>query len=160
MNNLNKILLTLIITLISVPILYAQNNNDVVYIVFTSNSEDEDTKGVNVYIDEDDDYNMELYRSPGIAYEIFSRPVNYFYKFIYLNWNDRENNPIVSKPESFLNTIEYIDWDIIGNSLTKQQAEQMYQEIISHSKIYFIDRNETENGTIKMVPVKVMKSAY
>ena len=148
--------------------LLAQTNNNTIYFVFTGIPEDDDeaetvNQGVNAFDDDDDDDNdyYELYRSKVKFYIIYDyRFEKYSFKFIYQNRKDRENNPIISQPESFLSTVDYLDWDIIGGNLTKQQAQQIYQNIISHDKIYFINRNETENGTIKMVPVKVMKSAY
>jgi hypothetical protein len=134
----------------------AQNNNGIAYVVFTST--DSEVSGVWHFINTS--YNTELYKTPPHGYTIFNRQADYSYLFDYINYKNRPDNPIETKPVSFLDTVEYIDWDVIGHAMTKEQTETKYQEIISHSKIYFIDRNDTQNGMIKIVPVVVMKPRY
>ena len=44
-----------------------------------------------------------------------------------------------------------VDWDLVEG---KTNAESKYKYIMSHDKIYFIDRNESMNDSVKIYPVK------
>jgi hypothetical protein len=107
---------------------------DTVYVFFTPT--DSETQGV--WQDIDDDYNAALYRGQTRDYTLFSRPEGYFFMFTYLPWKDEPEDPILVKPWNFLRSIEYIDWNDIGPTLTKEQAQQKIDEILSYDKIYFV----------------------
>ena len=49
-----------------------------------------------------------------------------------------------------------IDWDKVSS---KQEAEPLYESILSCDRIYFIDRTETVDGKLKVYPVKKWKPA-
>ena len=150
---MKKMILTAIITTIASS-LFAQTNNDTVYVVFTSISE----KGTGVNFVSV--YDPEVDRTPVRGYFIVDLDKDYLCRFMYFNQKDEPNNPIATKPLSFLDTIEYIDWDEIHPGLTAAQAEAKFEEIQSHKKIYFIDRNEIANNTIQLVPVTTLKSTF
>jgi len=124
--------------------------SDPVYIVFSSTNEN--VAKILTYTETN--YETDTYRYVPRIYTIQNRTADYYFTFAYLNKLDELDNPIINKTISFLNTISYIDWDIIGPNLTKAQAEARHDEILTHSLIYFIDRNEVINNTIKLVPVR------
>ena len=47
-------------------------------------------------------------------------------------------------------------WDKVSS---KQEAEPLYESILSCDRIYFIDRTETVDGKLKVYPVKKWKPA-
>ena len=75
----------------------------------------------------------------------------YFYDFIYENLKDNVDNPFQVKSKDFLNSVNLVDWDLVEG---KTNAESKYKYIMSHDKIYFIDRNESMNDSVKIYPVK------
>ena len=75
----------------------------------------------------------------------------YFYDFIYENLKDNVDNPFQVKSKDFLNSANLVDWDLVEG---KTNAESKYKYIMSHDKIYFIDRNESMNDSVKIYPVK------
>ena len=133
---------------------FAQSNPT--YIVFTPTKQNDARVEVRI----NTNYNTNLYRHAPRGYTFINRTLEYWLELNYLSWNDQPDNPIISKPSSFLNTVQYIDWDVIGPTLTKAQAEAKFKEILSHSPIYMIDRSEIRNNTIMMVPVRKLESAY
>jgi len=148
---MKKLILTLS-TMIFVINLFSQQQTPV-YVIFTSTTDDAQGVWHDIYDDADFNYSS-FYRYPPRDYSIVNRTAKYSLNFEYVNKKEEPDNPVLTKPSSFLNTIEYIDWDVIGPNLTKGQAEAKRDEIVSHSPIYFIDRNETINDMIKLVPVK------
>ena len=75
----------------------------------------------------------------------------YFYDFIYENLKDNVDNPFQVKSKDFLISANLVDWDLVEG---KTNAESKYKYIMSHDKIYFIDRNESTNDSVKIYPVK------
>jgi hypothetical protein len=128
---------------------------DTVYVVFTPTTGN--VQGVWEHIN--NNYNTDLYRDPTRIYTIFSRPAGYFFRFPYQNRKNKPTNPILQKSLSFLNTVEYIDWDVVGPTLTKAQAEELIAEILAHDKIYFIPRNSSSQQ-LELVPVGLLRSRY
>ena len=156
---MKKLLLITCLMVSTISFLSAQDNGTI-YVVFTSTRNDSTDDSAGVWHSTRDSFNPNFYKSPTHTYTIWDRSKNYFFKFDYVNGKNKPDNPIISKPVSFLATVEYIDWDVIGPTLTKAQAEAKYQEIISHAKIYFIDRNDTKDGMMKMVPVVKHRPAF
>ena len=136
--------------------LFAQSQNEI-YIVFTS--VDPQQHKIGIYLINPSEYDQNTDRNPLRFYSIF-RAYNDFrfnLSFSYRNAKDKPDNPIITKPASFLNTVKYIDWDIVGPALKNgEEAQAKLNEIKSYSKIYLIDRNEFANGTMKIVPVEVV----
>jgi hypothetical protein len=135
---------------------------DTVYVAFTPT--ESEAQGVWEWIfDEEDDDPYDYYRSPVRDYTLFNRSENYFFELVYVNRNTEPAEYILLRPLSFLDTVEYIDWDVIGPTLTKAQAEELMAEILSHDKIYFIPRNPSSGNSslpqlIDLVPVEIPRS--
>ena len=68
--------------------------------------------------------------------------------------------PITTKHKDFLKAVTYIDWDIIGPTLTSSQAKAKYQEILQHNEIYCIDRRDIRNDQIELIPVGKPQSRF
>lgn len=150
---MKKLMLTILIVMFTSN-LFAQEG-DTVYIVFASIDNTAGISGFCLYMNPD--YDRSLYRYPTRTYKIFDKQKDYYFTFRYFNQNDEPDEPILLKPTSFLDTVTYIDWDAFAPTLTKDQAEVYFQLIIAHSKIYFIDRKEIQNDTMKVVPVKALR---
>ena len=100
-------------------------------------------------------------RSAMHNYMIANKTAGYYSSFAYVNRISEPDNPVITKPTSFLNTVTYIDWDVVGPTLqTFQQVKAKVDQIMSYEKIYFIDRTEIVNGNMKIVPVKPVISRY
>lgn len=150
-----KQLLLITLTLTMSFNLFGQTNSDTIYVVFTSGPLSE--PGVycgKVALDPAKD--RDQFRS----YVFVDLAKQYLCDFIYSNRKKNPENPIITKPLSFLDTIEYIDWDAIHPSLTQKQAYTKFEEIKSHKKIYFIDRNEIASDSIKLVPVTYPQTTF
>ena len=155
---MKKIIFLIFAQLLTISLL-AQSQNEI-YIVFTSVSTTQHNIGVRLI--DGDEYDPSTDRNPLRFYTIFRTGFTDFafrLSFGYRNAKDKPDNPIVTKPVSFLNTVNYIDWDIVGPALQSgEQAQAKLNEIRSYNKIYLIDRNEIANGTLKVVPVTVMST--
>lgn len=134
------------------------SQNDTVYVVFTSTERDDNQ--LCIWHNKHLDYNKELYRNESHIITIINRSLNFSYKSLYLNWKKQPDNPIVKKPVSFLDTISYIDWDRVGPGLNPQETFERMKNIVSHDRIFFIDRKDIVNGEMELIPVKPMQSSY
>jgi hypothetical protein len=145
---------------------------DTVYVVFTPTASE--VQGVWEFVfNEADDDPYDYYRYPVREYTILNRSEDYDFMFEYVNLNTEPPKPILSRPLSFLDTEEYIDWDVVGPTLTKEQAEELIAEILAHDKIYFIRRvvqpqsvrpespgNLTLERHLELVPVGPLRSRF
>jgi hypothetical protein len=169
---MKKILFTALALVMTTHVMAQQL--DTVYVVFTPEPETEDIQGIQQEIFYDD---TDFYSTPGRFFTIHSRPANYFFMFIYENMKDEPIEYIRFEPASFLDTVEYIDWDEIGPTLTKEEAEELVAEILSYGKIYFIPRPVTTTpqpslkgisgeqslvpvANLELVPVTPLRSSY
>ena len=150
---MKKILLLFIAGILSISS-FAQTST--IYIIFTK----ADTgSGIRHSIIPDTD--ITTFRSAIQYYMIVNVPAIFYLSFDYVTRKTEPEDPIITKPVSFLNTVTYIDWDVVGPTLqTYQQVEAKVNQIKSYGKIYFIDRTEIVNGTMKMVPVKAWVDRY
>ena len=73
-----------------------------------------------------------------------------FIVFEYDNRKDNVDNPFQVKSKDFLNSVNLVDWDLVEG---KTNVESKFKYIMSHDKIYFIDRNESTNDSVKIYPV-------
>ena len=75
------------------------------------------------------------------------------------NWKDPEME-IIEKPISFLKEIEYIDLDeFLKKRPTDEQLWELGDRINNKNndkKVYLIDRNDFQEGTIKLIEVKLV----
>ena len=144
---MKKIILLFIIITLSGN-LFAQLSE--IYVIFTQVSAG--TPGIQHLIIDDD---MDEFRYPTHFYSMVSRQVGYYFSFDYSCLKTDPDNPILKKPTSFLTGKNCIDWDIVCRTLnTLEKAHAKHKEIIAYDKIYFIDRTQTANGTLTIIPVK------
>lgn len=116
-----------------------------VYVLFTSIPDG----GQQAYVEH-------LEREGTHLFAIQNRSLGYVYDFLYFT----SDGPIPEKPLSFLDAVPCIDWDRIGPQLDKRQAAERIQYILARDSIYFVDRNDIEEGKVRPVPVRRMKSAF
>ena len=144
---MKKIIFLHLFVLYNILYVYSQSS---AYVIFTSTKLD--IKGVSKQVFEIRDWDRDAVH----IFSIFERVKDtrkqlYFYDFIYENLKDNVDNPFQVKSKDFLNSANLVDWDLVEG---KTNAESKYKYIMSHDKIYFIDRNESMNDSVKIYPVK------
>ena len=131
--------------------MFAQSSE--VYVIFTKVLAG--TPGIQYSIIDDAD--MTDFRYPIHFYRMVNRQVRYYFSFEYVCYKTDPDNPILKKPTSFLNGKNCIDWDVVCPTLnTLAKAHAKHREIIAYDKIYFIDRTQTVNGTLTIIPVEAL----
>jgi len=148
---MKKIILFLALFIITFYVSLAQSNE--VYIVFTP------VEGNIINPNTGIVYKKQTYNSGEVSYKYrFSnksfevRVVGIVdYSFTNYDYYDQRKFSVETKPKSFLNTIEYLDWDVIAPKLTEQEAKKLYREIGDKKSVYFINRNEMTGDSIKVV---------
>ena len=147
---MKRILLLFITVMLSINT-YAQTST--IYVIFTQSPTG---SGIRHLISTEAETDMTIFRHAAHDYRIVNTSFPFYSSFFYAIRKTEPDDPIITKPISFLNTVTYIDWDIVGPTLqTFQQVKAKVDQIKSYSKIYFIDRTEIVNGNMKMVPVEV-----
>ncbi|MFR1242107.1 MAG: hypothetical protein ACLSDJ_13470, partial [Butyricimonas faecihominis] len=79
-------------------------------------------------------------------------------------------SPIV-KPKSFLQTIQYVDWNVLFPRLSASDAAKMYSFFVhechrwkrkggKETKLYFIDRQDFSRDSLKIYRVYCRNSQY
>lgn len=139
---MKRFILILFFTFTFVP-LHGQNT---VYVVFTSKPEN-DPEALALHLE----------RQGNHLVTIQNKSLAYYQDFLYFSSDDSK---IVAKPTAFLRIVSYIDWDKIGPGLNKTEALALMKNILSHDKIYFIDRKDIKYGMMHMIPVKRIESAF
>ena len=125
-----------------------------IYVIFTKTPSGTGVSGIRHSIITST--NMTISRYYMRNYRIVDVQAGFYDSFVFSIDKTEPDDPIITKPVSFLNTVTYIDWDIVGPTLnTFQQVKAKVEQIKSYNKIYFIDRTEIVNGNMKMVPVKI-----
>ena len=148
-NNMKKLLLLFIAITLSINT-FAQAST--IYVIFTK-TPNNTVSGIDHSISTGTD--MTMFRYAAHNYMIVNTEAAHYSIFSYANRRTAPDNPIITKPTSFLNTVNYIDWDIVGPTLnTFQKAQTKFKEIAAYDKIYFIDRTQTVNGMLTIIPVK------
>ena len=80
--------------------------------------------------------------------------------FLYTNKTSQPDNPVIIQPISFLETVEYIDWNTEVMRYSTGEFYDFLNRLSTYEKVYFIDRAEIKDGMMKMYPVKEMKANY
>ena len=132
---------------------YAQNS---IYIIFTPITNKTKTGGIEHIVSHVTDSN--IYRYAPHYFTIQNTSLKAYKIFTDTNKCNQRDNPIVTKPVSFLKSVTVLNWDDFGAKLTAADADSMVRYIDSHDKIYFIDRNEIKNGIMQVIPVKLLKT--
>ena len=150
---MKKIFLLFIVIILSVNT-FAQTSS--IYVIFTKTSS-KNVPGIDHWTSSIT--NKTKYRYASQYFMVAQAGLHQFFDYSALI--TEPDNPIITKPTSFLNTVTYIDWDVVGPTLqTFQQVKAKVDQIMSYEKIYFIDRTEIVNGNMKIVPVKPVISRY
>ncbi len=131
-------------------------DNDVVYVVFTPH-ESSYTQATIVHLPVSPDFDTQCLRCPRHFFKLKNSELHFWSHFFYENALDKPANPITVKPISFLDEVEYIDFDVVAPKMTRDELKELKDSISSHKTIYFIDKNEFENGMMKMYPVREFK---
>jgi len=138
---MKNLIITFLFTVIYVST-YSQNT---IHVVFTS-SPDAENEAKAVHIERNGNHLIALQ----------NRSLGYVYDFLYFTNDDS----ILTKPQSYLNTVSYIDWDQIGPQLSKEQAKEQIRKLLSYDNIYFIDRNDMKAGNMRLIPAKRIAPAF
>ena len=80
--------------------------------------------------------------------------------FYFMTLTSESDIPILTKPVSFLETVEYIDWNDCVFQYSLKEFLDFLASFDSYDNIYFIDRTEINDNTMKMYPVELLKSKY
>ena len=146
----------ILLILISISYMLSVHAQSSIYVIFSSSHSE--AKGVwhSAFDKRVDDRDMSH------LFTLFDRAEGnkeqkYFYRFIYENLKENPDNPAFYDHQSILDSKTVIDWDLITS---KEQAKEKSDYILSHDKIYFIDRKETTSSTIKIYPTKLFKLNY
>lgn len=148
-----KILLTIILSLTCLTSMAQEN---IMYVVFTHNT---GTIGIR-HLPTNGKYDTSKFRSENHYFRPVNKEVGFYRTYSYTNPINLPNNPVLIKPISFLNTVEYIDWDIYTKDFSLPEYSTFLNSLNTYDKVYFIDRAEIKDGMMKMYPVKEMKAKY
>ena len=146
---MKKIVLLVVVLFAYVMNMYAQSE---ICVIFTSTKSE--AKGVIHYISSDD---IKRFCDRLHIFSLFDRTnevQKYSYIFVYAPQQSEEL--VFLRDATFLEEVPLIDWDKVSS---KQEAESLYESILSCDRIYFIDRTETVDGKLKVYPVKKWKPA-
>ena len=155
-----------------VPILEQQPKSEPVYIVLTSilSQDDRIEQGVSRHISQSSlrdpvMFPSELYKYPTIYFEVYHDGRSMF-SFRHSNFNiaelrkTRQENrdgsdemEIITKPDSFLREISYIDLDKMLQQGTKEDIWELADQT-RFKKVYVIDRSEMKDGQITLTEVR------
>ncbi len=133
--------------------LFAQ---DTAYVIFTSSETKTDYSSENYA---DIDYDKTVFRDVPHMFVLRNRTEKFFRTFYYENEIGYPESPVVMKPVSYLETVEYYDWDLMCPNMTYSEAKALMDDWWE-KQVYFIDRREINDGMIKMYPVREMRSNY
>ena len=152
----------LVIAMLLLGIVAQVQERETVYVTFTSKVSGETEGVVKSYSKQ-----KELYLSQPMFFRIKSQINNYELTFMHLNydpqmlsqireieWNDTME--IIYRPTSFLNEVTVIDLDTMLPFADEATAEAWADTMID-KKIYFIDKNDTVDNTLRLIQVKYDK---
>ena len=160
MNNIIKRIALSAISLFFASCLYGQNK--ICYVVFT-HVEDFKSKVSSIgHLPPESAtaYDPMKERCPAHFFTPCHRDNKFYRIYEYENPIHKPNNPIINKPVSFLETIDFLDWDKDTVDMSYRALVSLINDINAHDTIYFIDRAEIKDGIMKLYPVKELKLAY
>ena len=148
-----KVLLAIILALSSLTSAAQQN---VIYVVFSHNT---GIAGIR-HLPTDGKYDASKYRCEEHFFRPVNREVGFYRTYIYSNPINLPDNPVLIKYISFLDEVEYINWEEYTENFTLQQYMEFVKQLDTYDKVYFIDRSEIKDGMMKMYPVKEFRAGY
>ena len=148
---MKKIFLILILNLLSL-VAFAQNNY--LYVVFQVGADAEN----DIEHWASKNYDNQFYRYRPHTFSVKQSGV--IRTFRYSNQTNQADDPVIIQPASFLETVEYIDWNAIVMKYSTKEFYSFLNSLSTYDKVYFIDRSEIKDGMMKMYPVKELKSKF
>ena len=148
---MKKIFLILILNLLSL-VAFAQNNY--LYVVFQVGADAEN----DIEHWASKNYDNQFYRYRPHTFSVKQSGV--IRTFRYSNRTSQLDEPVIIKPTSFLDTIEYLDWNREVMNYSSGEFYTFLNSLNTYDKVYFIDRSEIKDGMMKMYPVKEFKSNF
>ena len=147
---------TLLAIILSLTCLTSTTQQDVTYVVFTHNA---GMAGIH-HLPADGKYDTSKFRCENHFFGLSDKNVGFYRMYGYINPINLPEKPVLIKPISFLNEVEYIEWEEYTENFTLQQYLEFLKQLESYDKVYFIDRSEIKDGMMKMYPVKEFKAGY
>ncbi len=124
------------------------------YVIFTGNDDDEDYPIEVWHVDDKDSWDPEKLRYPLQWFTIRHRDYDIAEKFLYLiRVNGKRDMQVRIEPRSFLSSIECIDLDVELYRMNKEQLQTLVDRLHNTPELYFIDRNDFTDSTLRVVPV-------
>ncbi|OKZ18155.1 MAG: hypothetical protein BHV81_08465 [Butyricimonas synergistica] len=131
-------------------------SDSVKYIIFTSSDSCDDDSAV-----------YRMWSDKGKCYSYFFKDV----KHNEITFDVPANASPIVKPKSFLQTIEYVDWNVLFPRLSASDAAKMYSFFVhechqwkrkggKETRLYFIDRKDFSRDSIKIYRVYCRNSQY
>ena len=152
----------LIIAMLLLGIVAQAQERETVYVTFTSQPLG-GTEGVMKGYPKQDEYIL----SDPMGFWIKSEQKNYKLTFFHINydleklarirevkWDDTVE--IIYRPISFLNEVTVIDLDTML-PFADEAAAKAWGDTMVDKKVYFIDKNDTVDGTLRLIQVTYLK---
>ena len=153
-----------IIALLLLGIVAQAQERETVYVTFTSKVSGEKEGVIKSYPKQD-----KLCLTEPMAFRVKSQLNNYSLTFFHINydleklaqirdveWDDTAE--IIYRPTSFLNKVTVIDLDTMLPFADKATAETWADTMVD-KKVYFIDKNDTVDNTLRLIQVTYLKLA-
>lgn len=144
-----KRILLLFLLAFATSVVYAQST---VYVVFTSTESPTAAHGAWHTKSEPDPQSGRKY--PLHVTSLFSGN-----DFILTLVSESTAAPVI-QPQDFLESVAYVDWDLLVPTLSKSDAEAKFKEILQHDTIYYIDRNDIVDGKMELISMRERRSTY
>ena len=64
---------------------------------------------------------------------------------------------IYKKPLVWLDSIQYTDWDEVGEQMTKKEVEDFFTELHLQERIYMIDRRDFTTDSLTVIEARAYK---
>ena len=103
-------------------------------------------------------YDTLFYRYEPHSFPVIQDKVIRF--FLYANLMSEPDNPVVVQSVSFLESVEYMDWNTEIMNYSGAQFYEFLDKLRTYDKVYFIDRSEIKDGMMKMYPAKELRANY
>ena len=159
----------LVIAMLLLGIVAQAQERETVYVTFTSKVSGETEGVIKSYPKQ-----RETHLSEPMAFRVRSQLKNYMLTFLHINfdldklsqildklsqirevkWDDTAE--IIYRPTSFLNEVTVIDLDTML-PFADEATAKAWADTMVDKKVYFIDKNDTVDGTLRLIQVKYIK---
>ena len=152
----------LVMAMLLLGVVAQAQERETVYVTFTSKVSGE-KEGVIKSYPKEDEYDL----SHPMAFRVKSQLNNYSLTFFHINydleklaqirdveWDDTAE--IIYRPTSFLNEVTVIDLDTML-PFADEATAKAWGDTMVDKKVYFIDKNDTVDGTLRLIQVTYLK---